>query len=492
MASYLRPRRGRKATAESQNILLKRGEVFFEVPTSGVGTGIGKVKVGDGTTGYSSLPYFIDQGNVTDSSVNFTESSVTDNTELLNKITTGSKLNVIVPSMKKIISNLNNKVNNNCSINLNLSELSTIDKSYIYVSPNGSDTSGNGSSSKPYRSISRAIKDIPDSMYANGANGTNYDTKKQIRVEGGTYNESIYVIGKEFKICLAGDVTINATTNTTFNLSRGSKVSVTTLNESSATTKYSLTLNCLGTAEDSIAVYVESSSILRFIHLKNIVIENSKSYIFYSYTDSVIEAHITCDNLQINNSCASTYDCALFGAVFSASIMINCNSLTIQSSVGKTRFAIASIDSFIGFVVKNGIDINSNFTYALVSYYCSRICIFSSYPWVDNSLYKNSTDYGGEIKIGRQNDNLLTINLKSENNTIAANSTKLITIDTTNVMNNYIVNSIAGWYITDDKCTVVYIRPINNNNAVEILLKNTSSASITVSVTVNLAIKRIS
>ena len=59
MASYLRPRRGKKTTAESQNIVLKRGEVFFESPTGGVGTGTGRIKVGDGTTAYTTLPYFI-------------------------------------------------------------------------------------------------------------------------------------------------------------------------------------------------------------------------------------------------------------------------------------------------------------------------------------------------------------------------------------------------------------------------------------------------
>ena len=36
MASYLRPRRGKKTTAESQNIVLKRGEVFFESPGGGL------------------------------------------------------------------------------------------------------------------------------------------------------------------------------------------------------------------------------------------------------------------------------------------------------------------------------------------------------------------------------------------------------------------------------------------------------------------------
>ena len=62
MASYLRPRRGKKSTAIAQNILLKRGEVFFEAPDTGVGTGAGNIKIGDGTTPYVNLPYFIESG----------------------------------------------------------------------------------------------------------------------------------------------------------------------------------------------------------------------------------------------------------------------------------------------------------------------------------------------------------------------------------------------------------------------------------------------
>jgi hypothetical protein len=60
MASFLRPRRGKNSTATSDGIILKRGEVFFEVPDTGVGTGNGKIKMGDGTTSYASLPYFLD------------------------------------------------------------------------------------------------------------------------------------------------------------------------------------------------------------------------------------------------------------------------------------------------------------------------------------------------------------------------------------------------------------------------------------------------
>jgi hypothetical protein len=69
MASYLRPRRGKKATAIAQltaSAPLKRGELFFEVPDTGVGTGYGNIKMGDGSTGYDALPYFNKQVIVDD------------------------------------------------------------------------------------------------------------------------------------------------------------------------------------------------------------------------------------------------------------------------------------------------------------------------------------------------------------------------------------------------------------------------------------------
>lgn len=59
MSKSLKPYRGKKTSAESQNIVLKNGEVFFEYPEEGIGTGAGKIKMGDGTTSYSNLPYFM-------------------------------------------------------------------------------------------------------------------------------------------------------------------------------------------------------------------------------------------------------------------------------------------------------------------------------------------------------------------------------------------------------------------------------------------------
>ena len=66
MTVYFKPRRGKKSTAISQDIVLKNGEIFFEVPEEGVGSGKGKLKMGDGVTSYSDLPYFLepDEGKV--------------------------------------------------------------------------------------------------------------------------------------------------------------------------------------------------------------------------------------------------------------------------------------------------------------------------------------------------------------------------------------------------------------------------------------------
>ena len=72
MASYLRPRRGQKSTAETQAIVLKKGEVFFEIGNGGTpttyassaavatGKSFGKIKMGNGTNTYQTLGYFID------------------------------------------------------------------------------------------------------------------------------------------------------------------------------------------------------------------------------------------------------------------------------------------------------------------------------------------------------------------------------------------------------------------------------------------------
>ena len=86
-------------------------------PGGGVGTGTGRIKVGDGTTAYTSLPYFLNPDNfvsdISTATVTFTATSETNNTTLLNRIVTGAALNTIVASIKNLLSNLNNNLTAN-------------------------------------------------------------------------------------------------------------------------------------------------------------------------------------------------------------------------------------------------------------------------------------------------------------------------------------------------------------------------------------------
>lgn len=63
---YLKPHRGSKYNAEKNSLVLKNGEIFFEIGNNGIPSvgrdakAIGKIKMGDGTTTYENLGYFID------------------------------------------------------------------------------------------------------------------------------------------------------------------------------------------------------------------------------------------------------------------------------------------------------------------------------------------------------------------------------------------------------------------------------------------------
>ena len=139
MASFLRPRRGKRATAISQNIILKKGEVFFEVPDSGVGKGLGKIKLGDGTTGYNSLPYFLEPTDVDAAGITFTEATSTNNTTLLNAIKSGASLSTIVGNTKKMLRNLNSSVTSlNTEVDGSIKNASVSGRVITFTKNNGS------------------------------------------------------------------------------------------------------------------------------------------------------------------------------------------------------------------------------------------------------------------------------------------------------------------------------------------------------------------
>ena len=119
MSSYLRPRRGKNATAISQlgsSAPLKRGEVFFEVPDAGVGTGLGKIKMGDGSTAYANLPYFLEQLDLDNAKIAFTDSNTADpnpyttNTTLATAIAPTATVKTIFTNLKQLLVNHNEQL----------------------------------------------------------------------------------------------------------------------------------------------------------------------------------------------------------------------------------------------------------------------------------------------------------------------------------------------------------------------------------------------
>lgn len=131
MASYLRPRRGKKSTAESQAIVLKKGEIFFEVPDGGTGTGAGKMKMGDGATAYANLPYF-SQPTVEDSVVGFTDSNTetaqSNNATYLTNIKPANTLKTIFTNLKQLLYNYNAEItqlNNDLESKISLQYIGT-------------------------------------------------------------------------------------------------------------------------------------------------------------------------------------------------------------------------------------------------------------------------------------------------------------------------------------------------------------------------------
>lgn len=90
MASYLRPRRGKSATATSQLTTaapLKNGEVFFETET--IGSTRGNIMMGNGSSAYSGLTYFLvneDKAMTFSSVSSITGSSSTADSTLLGSI----------------------------------------------------------------------------------------------------------------------------------------------------------------------------------------------------------------------------------------------------------------------------------------------------------------------------------------------------------------------------------------------------------------------
>lgn len=104
MAFYtIRPKSGTKAQWEQANPVLREREIGFEYPDGGLATGLVKMKMGDGTTAWKSLPYAIvgqEEFDITDHLEDSLTSTATD------KALTANQGKILKDGMDEIIEDL--------------------------------------------------------------------------------------------------------------------------------------------------------------------------------------------------------------------------------------------------------------------------------------------------------------------------------------------------------------------------------------------------
>lgn len=107
---YLKPRRGKKSTMSGNkaNLVLRSGEMFVETPDTGAGTGASKIKFGDGSTPYSSLPYAL--GDTSNDIITYTNDSSTSISTSISNAVSGKTLGKILAALKQGISLINTQL----------------------------------------------------------------------------------------------------------------------------------------------------------------------------------------------------------------------------------------------------------------------------------------------------------------------------------------------------------------------------------------------
>ena len=107
----IRPRRGSQSQWEYANPILSEGEMAFEVPETGVGTGAINIKQGDGQNSWNSLPYAFN-GAVLNNKVD----------ELANTVAT---YDATIRELTQIVSDMQQQVLNIRKIDIQSSEPTT-------------------------------------------------------------------------------------------------------------------------------------------------------------------------------------------------------------------------------------------------------------------------------------------------------------------------------------------------------------------------------
>ena len=113
MSDTFKIRRGTENTMKTikSNTVLADGEIFAEVPNTGVGTGKGRLVMGDGVTTYNNLPSFIENTDVSSAAVTITADNSTTSSAALNNVTSGNSTGALIGSLKQAITLTKSELN---------------------------------------------------------------------------------------------------------------------------------------------------------------------------------------------------------------------------------------------------------------------------------------------------------------------------------------------------------------------------------------------
>lgn len=120
MAKIFKPRRGKYSTmtGPKKTTILSVGEMFVEVPDTGIGTGHCRIKFGDGVTMYDKLPYAL--GDTSNDKITYSNNTSSSIDTALSGASSGKKLGDILAALKQAISLNKTSINSNATSISNL------------------------------------------------------------------------------------------------------------------------------------------------------------------------------------------------------------------------------------------------------------------------------------------------------------------------------------------------------------------------------------
>ena len=207
VSKILKPRRGlasTMATAAKSGIVLAKGELFVEAPSTGMGTGASKVKIGDGTTAYSALPYAL--GDTSNDKIDFSSNTSTTVAAALNSVVSGNSLKTLIAGLKQAISLCNTSIT---QLNDDITSFQTgVDTIY-----NGCKTYGSTPTASTPTAIVNAIKAIYTNRYNAGVTATKKGTATAAQVLTGYTFTNSSSVGASGTMANKGAVTGSITTS---------------------------------------------------------------------------------------------------------------------------------------------------------------------------------------------------------------------------------------------------------------------------------------